>query len=64
VDHQFYDYAKSLSAMPSFVTWGMSQFAKNPVPGGLDFITLEPSGNVAQIELDTPTIATVLPKNL
>jgi hypothetical protein len=42
----------------------MSQFAKNPVPGGLDFITLEPSGNVAQIELDTPTIATVLPKNL
>ena len=37
----------TLSAMPSWVTWGMSQFAKNPVPGGSDFITLEPSGNIA-----------------
>jgi hypothetical protein len=40
----------------------MSQFAKNPVPGGLDFITLEPSGNVAQIELDMPTMASAVPK--
>jgi hypothetical protein len=38
-------YAK-LNALNPMVTWGMSQFAENPVPGGPDFITMEPGGNI------------------
>jgi hypothetical protein len=36
-----------LTAMSNSVTWAMSEFAKNPVPSGPDFITLEPGGNIA-----------------
>ena len=33
--------------MSNLVTWAMSKFAKNPVPSGPDFATLEPSGDIA-----------------
>jgi len=29
------------------ITWGISQFAENPVPGGPDFEALEPGGDIA-----------------
>ncbi|MGH7951534.1 MAG: hypothetical protein ACREFE_06405, partial [Limisphaerales bacterium] len=44
------DGYQQLTTMSNLVTWGMSQFAKNPVPGGPDFITLEPSGNIADFD--------------